>query len=624
VLLLGYLYADILTRRRSPRHQTFLHIALLLLSLLFLPLNPNPWWQARPNQDPTWRILGLLTTALGLPYLLLSATTPLVQSWYARSEDGSQPYRFFAISNFASLLALVAYPVVLEPTFSTLAAALAWSFLYAVFAALCLSSSWTSRNVEPIVADIAHQPHGSPDTKRKLLWLSLSACGSMLLLSVTNHLCANVAPIPLLWVLPLALYLLTFVLAFSRQSWYPQSMLHRALVIALISVGYAISDIHAVKSIQLSVPLFCLGLFIACLFCHGELNRLRPEPAHLTGFYLMISLGGALGAVFVGLFAPRLFSNLYELPLALMATAVLATIVVWREAWETKALWITVTVAMAVVLVTNIRAYQSDSLLMVRSFYGALRVTQSGSGPEEQRSLFHGTIRHGAQFVHAPLSHDPTTYYTEESGVGFALRLCCDGPKRVGVIGLGVGTLAAYGHPGDIFRFYEINPQVVQIAHSLFTFLRDSPAKINIELGDARLTLANETPQHFDVLVIDAFSGDAIPLHLLTKEAMALYFRHLAPNGILAFHTSNRYVRLAPVIEKLAAFYGYSARQLVSVGDQDLVSTAEWVLVTRNRNFLRNEDVLRATQSIQGTESIRLWTDDYSNLFSVLRIFKQN
>ena len=306
----------------------------------------------------------------------------------------------------------------------------------------------------------------------------------MLLLSITNHLTQNVAPVPLLWVLPLALYLLTFTLAFSRHHFYQRALFIRLLAIALGAMGYAVYDPRSVEAIQVSVPLFCAGLFICCMFCNGELNRLKPGARYLTSFYLIVALGGAAGAILVGLVAPHIFVSIYEFPITLLITAALALIMLWSLGWLSRVLWACVSFAMCLAVYINVHSFTRDSVMMVRNFYGALRVTESSEfGDHAARMLYHGTIRHGAQFLLLPWRKQPTTYYSVDSGIGLALRYCCSGPKRVGVIGLGAGTLAAYGKPGDYFRFYEINPEVVNIAKSLFTYTRESPAKTDIVLA---------------------------------------------------------------------------------------------------------------------------------------------
>jgi hypothetical protein len=626
-LLLGYLYADVTARRLSPAGQSILHVILLVVSLSFLPIAPHSSWRPPPGSDPSWRILGLLTASIGLPFVLLSATSPLVQTWYARDRPDSDPYHLFSLSNLASLLALLSFPFLIEPRIPSHRQAALWSALFGVFAALCSVVAWLGRRSP---ADRALWPAASADTsarptpRDKLLWLGLSTCGSMLLLSITNHLTENVAPVPLLWVLPLALYLLTFTLAFHRPSLYSRWLMVRLLAVALGSLGFTIYDSSSTESLQVSVPVFCTGLFVCCLFCHGELAKRRPAASHLTSFYLMISAGGASGAIFVGLLAPRIFPAVSEFPLALSLTAALATMIFWPQGWPIRAFWAAAAIAMAVILVRNVRSYEKDTVLTVRNFYGALRVKHFRDWLKEPyHTLYHGTIEHGAQFLNPPKSLLPATYYGPDSGVGLAMRHYGGAPKRVGVIGLGTATLAAYGKSGDSFRFYEINPLVLNIATNSFSYLRDTPAKTEVVIGDARLSLAAEPPQQFDVLAVDAFSGDAIPVHLLTKEAFALYVHHLKPEGILVVHTSNTYLDLAPVVQLLASDAGYPVR-LISNGDdrRKLIDASDWVLVTRNTRFLEELDTSVVVEPVFVPPHLRIWTDDYNNLFQILHPVK--
>jgi hypothetical protein len=622
-LLLGYLYADATIRRLSPRLQSVVHLGLLLVSLLWLPIAPQVFWRSHVTVDPAWRILGLLTFSIGLPFLLLSSTSPLLQTWYARRAADRSPYHLFALSNLASLLALLSFPFLIEPRLSSRHQAALWSIGYALFALCCALSAWISRGYGPIATAAAEtsQEEAAPALSTKLLWLSLAACSSMMLLAATNHLSENVAPIPLLWVVPLALYLISFALVFAKRQFYSRWFVARLLAVALGAAGYAIYDSSITHAIQISVPLFCSALFVVCFFCHGELVQRKPAVRYLTSFYLTIALGGALGAVCVGLLAPHILSGIYELPIVLLLTPVLASVVLWRDGWSARIFWACVTISMGAVLVYNVQTMREGTVAMMRNFYGALRIQEFKTGLKlPYRSLVHGTIEHGAQYLSFPENRNPTTYYGRRSGAGLALRFCCDGPKRVGVIGLGGGTLAAYGKPGDSFRFYEINPQVVSVANGWFTFLKQSPAKIEIILGDARLSLESEPSQLFDVLAVDAFSGDAIPVHLLTKEAFVVYFRHLKPGGVLAVHTSNTYLRLAPVVKMLAEDADYASRLISS--DEDvtmMVSAADWVLVTRNQEFLNKQETFVGSENIVVPPHLRLWTDDYNNLYEILR-----
>jgi hypothetical protein len=622
-LLLGYFYAHATSRRLAAHRQAVVHIAVLGMSLVFLPIAPQVFWRSHLSVDPAWHILGLLTCSIGLPFVLLSATGPLMQSWYARRSPGRSPYHLFAVSNFASLAALLSFPFLIEPRLASHQQTVLWSVLYSLFVVCCGVAAWISRR--PVLTTVASSESAGPGENpptigTKMIWLSYAACGSMLLLAVTNHLAENVAPVPLLWVLPLAVYLLSFTLVFARRSLYPRWLIARLLAVALGTAGYAIYDPNATHPLQITVPLFCGSLLVFCMFCHGELAIRKPVARFLTTFYLTIALGGAIGAICVGLIAPHVLSGVYELPIALMLTAFL-----WHEGWQARIFWAAIGLALAAVLVQNVRSTQEDSLLMARNFYGALRVQQSPPGSKKPyRTLTNGKIKHGDQFLNAPESSQPTTYYGRDSGVGLALRFCCKEPKRVGVIGLGAGTLAAYAKPGDAFRFYEINPLVIPIAREWFSYLKQSLVAPEIVLGDARLSLEREPPQQFDVLAVDAFTGDAIPVHLLTKEAFALYFRHLKPEGILAVHTSNIYLDLTPVVKLLANDADYHAELIASEGDAAaLISNADWVLVTRNLEFLNDPQASVGSEPIVVPPQLRLWTDDYNNLFQVLHPLKK-
>jgi len=623
-LLLGYWYADVTARWLTVARQSVLHIALLLVSLCFLPIAPRAIFHSLDAMHPVTHILVVLVASIGLPFMLLSATSPLVQTWHARAGGGSEPYHLFAVSNSASLLALLSFPFLIEPRIPSRGQVLLWSVFFVIFVAVCSLTAWlasrgVSRDSKP--ATDTESTIAAPAVREKVLWMSLSAGGSMLLLSFTNHITENVAPVPLLWVLPLALYLLTFTLAFQRRSLYSRWLTVWLLAVTLGGLGYEIYDPSFTESLQTSVLIFCFGLFLCCLFCHGELAKRRPAPRYLTTFYLMISLGGALGAVFVGILAPYIFSAIYEFPLALCLTALLAVIVLWTKGWRARAIWMGASVAMAAVLVYHVHAYKKNAILTVRNFYGAVRIKELHDWLKQPyRTLYHGTIEHGSQFVNPPKSLVATTYYAANSGVGKALDNFSGAPKRVGVIGLGAGTLAAYGNAGDYFRFYEINPLVVAIAQNWFSYLRDTPAKVDIAMGDARLSLTAEPQQQFDVLAVDAFSGDAIPVHLLTREAFALYLRHLKPGGILAIHTSNTYLDLAPVVQLLADDAHYPARLVTNDGDlRKLIDASDWVLVTHNDRFLTNLDATTLRESTEVPPKLRLWTDDYNNVFQILR-----
>ena len=621
-LLLGYLYSRLITRFFSLRQQASIHTVLLVISLLLLPIGPGVQWKPTPSRDPTWAILEMLTATVGLPFLLLSATSPLLQDWLVRGGNKA-PYRFFALSNFASLSALLSYPFFIEPAFDTHVQSAWWSTAYGAFALLCISCAWS---VAP--HRVTSRDAGMPEDRQGSLpvlwrWLALSACGAMLLLSITNHISENIAAVPLLWVLPLAIYLLTFILAFGGDRFYNRGQWLRFLALALGLLAYGIYNIRSIENIGVSLVVFLFGLFACCLFCHGELYRLRPPAANLTAFYLAISAGGAIGAIFVGIAAPRIFNGIYELPLTLALTAALALLCIWPGGhWSVRALWIAVLCCMVAVFTAYRNAFEKDAIYMNRSFYGSLRVLQSPhAGENETRTLYHGTIEHGAQFLLPPRRLQPTTYYGPDSGIGMLLSKL-PGPSRVGIVGLGVGTLAAYGKFGDVYRFYEINHQVIDVANSLFTYLRGSKARIEIVEGDARLSLERDHSTQFDVIAIDAFSGDAIPVHLLTRQAFALYRKHLnSGHGVLAFHVSNRYLDLAPIVQQLAKAAGYTSTLIRSKkNDDELIASADWVVASKDDPFANNPEAKAETVTIPSRAGRRPWTDDYNNLFEVLKL----
>ncbi len=619
-LLAGYLYARLLMRLARSR-QAIIHLAVLAVSLPLLPIGPGERWRTASAAHPAWLIFAMLSVSIGLPFAVLSATSPLLQAWLSRNEQRN-PYWLFAVSNFASLAALFAYPLAIEPAFGTHAQRVGWSMAYVLFAALCAGAAWLSRHDPARSMARGPEPPEQLPVLRKPQWFLLAACGSMLLLSITNHIDENIAAVPLLWVLPLAIYLLSFVLTFGGFQIYRPALWTRLLAFALGVLGYAIYNINSVQALQISLPIFLAGLLVCCVFCHGELHRLRPEAEHLTSFYLVIAAGGATGAIFVGLLAPVLFDGVYELPLTLVLTALIALGLCWgSRVWALRLLWAGVTACMLAVTVANVKNYHEDALSLRRSFYGSLRVVQTPHiGADQQRQLFHGTIEHGSEFLAPSRQRRPTTYYGPESGAGILLRECYSAPKRVGIVGLGAGTLAAYGQPGDDFRFFEINPQIADIAQGLFFYLRESPARHEIRLGDGRLLLEQDRSPAYDVLVLDAFSGDAIPVHLLTREAVSLYLRHLKRGGTIAFHVSNDFVDLAPVVKALATDAGYQAVLVHNHRNDDAgVLPSDWVLMTNNPGVLENASIRLHQQVIAMPVPVRVWTDDFNSLLPVLK-----
>ena len=615
VLLAGYAYAD-WTTRLGARRQAMLHVALLAASLLCLPILASSGWKPQGDEEPIVRILLLLGATIGLPYFLLSTTTPLLQAWYWRRFRSVVPYRLFALSNLASLLALLGFPVLLEPVLDLRTLGWAWSFLFAGFAVLCAATAWLSLNgFERETVKAAAEPLA---LRTQLQWLALAAMGSVMLLAVTNHITQNISSVPFLWVLPLALYLVSFILAFDHPRWYIRPVFIGALVVLAPLMAFAIPSLD----LQLAAPLYLAGLFAACMVCHGELARLKPDPAHLTRFYLMISLGGALGAVLVAIVAPLVLAGYFELGIALIALAAIIAMV-------RKVRWVgvAVTLVTAMLVGRGVQDYSEGVRVMERDFYGVVR-TADHMSPVPYRSMYHGGIMHGGQLLGDSFRDTPADYFGPGSGYGRVFASLREmqpkKPLAVGVIGLGAGVIAAWMKPGDRLVFYEISPRVVDIARREFTFLSDTAAKTEVVLGDGRLSLEREPPRGYDVLGIDAFSGDSIPMHLVTREAMAIYVKHIKPDGVIVFQATNRFVDLLPVVKRLAAEFGLEAMNVADVpegedGAEYWYSSTDQIIVTRNRKLLEWPRIAEAAEEIAGRPELPVFTDAHHNLLRILK-----
>ncbi len=626
-LLAGYLYAHWSVRTLSPRSQAVVHAALLVLSLFFLPLTPSLSWRPGGGEEPVTRILGLLTVSIGLPYVLLSSTSPLIQAWYSRKNSAALPYRLFGLSNLASLAGLLAYPFAVETHATLRQQSLGWSAGFLVFAVLCTAAAIAAggrRRGNAAVAAHAADADGAdrepPTAGERLRWLAFAACASTLLLAVTNHLTQNVASVPFLWVLPLGLYLLTFIVTFDFEGLYDRRTAVWVLGVALAAMSYGLTHWNSRTPLALVIPVYCLGLFVACFFCHGELVKCKPSPRYLTSFYLMLSIGGAAGGVLVGALAPRFLQGYFELPFAMVACSLLVLLVLGvRSQWVTAIAAGAVTIMVGLSAWSSVSSYRASSLAMERNFYGSLRVYEYDRGSkDEARALVHGAVNHGMQFMRAERRQEHITYYGPESGVALALASLRRPHARVGIIGLGAGSLATFARRGDVYRFYDINPLVEQLARKEFTYLADCRGKAEVVLGDGRLALEREPERSFDVLIVDAFSGDAIPVHLLTAEAMELYFRRLKPDGILALHITNTHLDLEPVVSALSRHLG--KRSIVVRNDRDedrKIYQASWALLTSRP--LSSPSLARTAQELRTQAGLRVWTDDYSNLFQILR-----
>jgi SAM-dependent methyltransferase len=620
-LLLGYYLAHWLITRTTPATQRRAYLGLLALSVVQLGVATRIELAA-DAMYPISSVMWMLTAMIGVAFVTLAVTSPLLQTWYVNAR-GVQPYRLYAISNVGSLLSLLVYPWLIEPRASMRSQTIGMTIGVALLVLVAAAVAYTARRAVAVETPVVEAEGGDDGPRQRVFWILLAACGSLLLSATTNHISQNVATIPLLWIVPLVAYLLSFVVAFMDERWRPRWLVLVVAAAGLGMVGYRQYKGDLRVPVPITVGIYCAALYAVCLFLHSELYRRRPAPARLTTFYFCLAFGGALGAVLVGIVAPMVLPGNYELMGGLFFAALLGFVATWRSGWWLRSATAAAAVAMGWLLVDQVHAYQGDVLTRVRNFYGTLKVDQDTSATYKavMRTLHHGIIEHGQQIFRVDLDTAPTTYYGHASGAGMAIDLCCPGrSRRIGVIGLGTGTLAAYGRPGDVIRFYDINPAVEPIARRYFTYLRHSRARVEVVLGDARVSLEHEAPQQYDVIAVDAFTGDAIPVHLITSEALALYRRHLRPGGVVAFHVSNRYLDLAPVVRQLADHAGMRSI-LISNGD-DLphdVFTSDWVLVSANNSLFDLLAFSKDKDSIPVPPALRRWTDDYNSLLPILR-----
>ncbi len=638
----GYMYSHLLSAKLPIRWQAVLHVTLLFLSLAFLNILPSILWKPVGAESPAFRIVVLLLSTVGLPYFVLSTTGPLLLRWFSLIEPASSPYRLYALSNAGSLVALLSYPVLFEPLMRISIQANSWSVGFCVFVALCgacVVRLWRmpksiDQHSEATKYTERHSRNSRPvSIGTYAVWFSLAMVASTMLLAETNEVCQDVAVIPFLWVIPLSLYLLSFILCFESDRWYRRNWYAFGTAVLVLAVCW-LQSFGFRTFLPLQLVIYFGTLFSICMLCHGELARMRPDPASLTAFYLTLSAGGAGGGLFVGLLAPMIFPAFWELYLGLLAACVIVVIVYAdHRGWTSEdqpppLLWTGLAIALFVgvgtVFAAAIMNY-TESIAMVRNFYGVLEVETDDI--EDAVVLRHGRIMHGIQLKGIPSL--PTMYYGFNTGVGRSIEELRDRriPLRIGLVGLGVGTLAAYGKAGDTLRFYEINENVTRLARRHFTFLKNCPSTVEIVHGDARLVLENESPQEFDLLVLDAFSGDAIPTHLLTQEAMQSYLRHLRPHGLIAIHISNLHFDLRRVTDALAVASNLHAITLETVPvmdpDTDTQSLIDpgsrWVLLARDPELLNRRRYAEiAARAPLPDERHVLWTDDFSNLIEVL------
>jgi len=635
MLLAGYFYAYAVIRFLKPKQQFWVHTGLLAISLATLPIIPSPMFKATGAADPTPRILVLLFATVGLPYTLLSATSPLLQAWFVRARHGAIPYRLFALSNFGSMLALLSYPTLVEPRMALHSQAVSWSWGFAVFAMVCALAAWKSKNGVDPAREISNVEVSAPTAADKLLWIALAACASVLLLAVTSHLTQNVAPIPLLWVAPLSLYLLSFILCFESDRLYPRWLFLPLLAVALAVFTWGISLYEGNYPIRKLIPALCGALFVCCMVCHGELARRRPNPRYLTQFYLMVSVGGALGGFFVAFASPRLFRDYLELPVALVGCATLVTCVLWnRSNSEPSAPWIRSSLVVATIAFAGFLGFTAVKkdrryVRSVRNFYGVMHVrddVEDDSGVPAERVLVHGTIDHGTQLKEDTKGRITTSYFGSTSGINRAVRGLRNqrGALRLGVLGLGAGVTATLARAGDTLHYYEINSLVPDVATHQFGFLNGCPAQVQIFMGDARLVLEQMPSEDLDFLAMDAFSSDAVPMHLLTREAFQVYLKHLKPDGVLAVHISNRFLNLKPVVAQGMTQMGWHGRVIEDEGfDQPYYTGTTWVILSRDEKFFDTKyfagDYGSVITPLVPTPGFRAWTDDFSNIITIIK-----
>lgn len=741
VLFAGYAYAHGLTLL-PRRWQGVVHGLLLGGAIALLPIAPDAALKPTGAEDPAFRILLLLALSVGLPYFVLSSTSPLVQVWFTRTTGGSNPWRLYALSNIGSLAALLSYPLFFEVRWDVVEQTTLWSVAFGAFVILSLSGIWMDRRhaiqAESKPAEVVDTAADHPGWLRRVLWVLLPALASCVLLSATNHVCQDVAVIPFLWVVPLSLYLLTFIICFEHERWYARVPVLWAIpTLAIVFITCTESRLQMQpfwtafeKAMHLHVEPWVLKLtgaklnlatidltpnflwelgwafgamFFACMLCHGELTRLKPAPRRLTEFYLLMSAGGALGGLFVSLGAPRVLTTFAEWPISLILVFALACIVLIRAVWHVKKIWewllllvvlpltaflgwslfklgavskaiideklklnavvpmwmvwtiigvivacialliirairygrfrialistllLGISFTLGILLMCDLGFKHDEKLERVRNFYGMLSVTEDYDDGLDMkyRQLSNGGIIHGMQNMGDSLREEPTTYYGHQTGIGKALDFIKDRPDaHVGVVGMGAGTVCCYAKSGQSFRFYDINPDVERIAKKYFTYLADAEkrgARVDVVISDARLALDREKPQQFDVLLLDAFSGDSVPVHLLTREAFAIYERHMKPDGIIAVHITNSYLVLAPVIEGIAADAKYKTTRIATESEGDDDST-DYILVTRNEAFLKATPPSLLGDEIELKEAPRLWTDRYHNLLRILDV----
>lgn len=635
LLLVGYVYAHIVRRVFSPRTTWMIHVGLLTAAALALRIEAIPDQTISDSSNLAWSILQVLTLTIGLPFLALSTTGPLVQAWHSTTHPNRQTYRLYALSNLGSMLALLSYPFIVERFFGLSVQQTSWSIAFLVFAALSAWSGWqTVRCQEWSQAeeDNATGPEYSSITGFSVVaWLTLSGTASVVLLATTNLMCLEVASYPFLWILPLTLYLLTLIICFDRPSWYLRGP---CMTLFLFSAAYAILLVHLGTRTSLIAQVTGMSAvcFLGSMVCHGELQRLKPPTSYLTLFYLCIATGGALGGIFVALVAPYFFDGYYEFHIGLVLAILLPMTIIYLELrkrikalpatfWLGSLASLFVLSIVACSLIYHLdRSFQPNLLFRQRSDYGIVSVQDI----DQFRRLINGQTIHGGQSLNESFEFTPNLYYINGSGAAIAFQTFrdwqadhgqLDRPLNIGVLGLGTGSLSAWGRADDRFCFYELDPLVTQVAKDYFTFVEEND--VQIVNGDGRIELekelATEGPRNYDILFIDAFSSDSIPVHLLTNECLELYWKHLNPDGILVLHITNKFVDLRPVVYSLAKKLGLNAT-LIDHDNPVVKTDTRWVLLTKNKELSDSPRFQNAKSEWPSELPAIIWTDDFASL----------
>jgi SAM-dependent methyltransferase len=622
-VLAGYGWAAWLLTR-SPRVQVLGHLAVVALALATLPLRPDGAW-ADAHLPPAVAVLALLVGELGLPAVALATTAPLIQGWAARLAPGRDPYRLAAVSSAGSLLALLAYPLLIEPRLGRSAQAAAFTGGMILYAGLVLWSATRLRRLPAPAEPVAMAP--APAAPERWLWVVLPATATLLLASITEVLCQDVAPVPFLWVVPLALYLVSWILVYAGPWGY-----HRGPALALLVLGnLAVGLLQAWPQAPLpaAISIHLAALFAACWCCHGETVRRRPPPAGLGAFHFASAIGGVAGTAVVVFIAPLVFAGRLEHRFGLILAAVLTVYASRSGAARRISGWLVlgataVAIAAMALLPRLVLAPGERLLAMERSFFGVLSVREldTADGAHQRRELHHGITTHGRQMLAPGAQRLPTTYYGHSSGIGLALDRLARPGRRVGVVGLGAGTLATYARPGDHWRFYELDPRVEALARRWFGFLATAQGEVGVSIGDGRRLLAADAGARYDLLALDAFSSDAIPVHLLTLEAFALYRDRLAPDGVIAVHISNRHLDLRPVVRAAALRQGWPCLVIEDEPDEEdrrICEPSIWVLTGPDPTLASDRRLIGRAQAADFPPVVVPWSDERADLLSVWR-----